>query len=107
MKRMLVFLCACGLAATAQGQVFSILKEGPKATEAWSVPGPRPISGVVLGVDVPALEGLLARAPMQRPERLGGYGLHVALPDPAGAMVEGVGAESPVMGAGLQVACRA
>ena len=86
------------LTASAHGQVFSVLPEHPPIAGAWSVPGPRPLRGVIVEVDTAALEAQLSKAPKQRFDaQLSEYGLAISLPSPTGALIECAVAESPVM----------
>ncbi|MBC7773565.1 MAG: hypothetical protein H7210_13805 [Pyrinomonadaceae bacterium] len=91
------------LAGSAHAQIFTVLPEGPAAPAAWVAQGPRPVHGCILSVDAPGLSAALAKAPAQRlDEQLATYGLPFSLPDPAGAMIPCVVAESPVMEPPLQ-----
>ncbi len=81
------------------------LLDGPPSTPppAWSVPGPRPTSGVCASVDPVALAAILDGAPDERVGvDLREYGLVVALPHPSGDLVPCAVASSPMMEPGLR-----
>lgn len=93
------------VASAAQAQMFSVLPSGhePAAAPAWSVPGPRPVGGCIVRVDIPALSATLGLAPAQRLDaRLADYGMQMPLPGPGGDLVPCFVAESPVIEAPLQ-----
>ncbi len=112
-----VVLVLSVFACVAEGGVFTRLGEKPPALEgpmAVGTPGPRPVRGSVLEVDVAELVRALSAAPAQRLDAaLQSYGAIVQLPhpeieadgahhlDPAGGLVECFVAESPVMEPGL------
>src|SRR6185369_2267549 len=82
--RSVVFV-AFAIASAAHGQVFSVLHEQPNQVAGWAVPGPRPTSGTIVGVDAAALAARLAKAPQQRFDaQLTDYGVTISLPDPRG-----------------------
>jgi hypothetical protein len=82
-------------ASLAFGQAIRLAEVTPAPV---GTPGPRPVSGTLLAVDVGALRAQLAAAPMERLDQaLEAYGSVVTLVDPAGRAVDCFVAQSPVM----------
>ncbi len=101
----LAALCVTFFASAGAAQTFSVLPDGarPDAPPAWSVPGPRPIQGPLVNINVPEFAAALAQAPISRiGARLADYGLRIDLPHPSGWLAPCRIAESPVMEPELQ-----
>jgi len=101
----LAALCITLFASVGAAQTFSVLPENarPDATAAWSVPGPRPIHGPVVNINVPEFAAAIKQAPISRIDaRLADYGLLIDLPHPSGSLVRCRIAESSVMEPDLQ-----